>query len=455
MSDELSIIIKGGTVVTSQGMSRSDVGISGEKVVKIAPEIDEGTGGKVIDATNRYVLPGLIDPHTHPVYVDDMGGLSVTAAFGGMTTLIHYAYIKPGMELMPTLQKFRDDGSEKSVLDFGLHLGLFDVENQIADLPAAIKFGATSFKVFLTYAKLKWMTDDYWLTAVMDVAAQERCLAMVHAENGLATDYLEDKFNREGADPLEKFTAVRPDVLEAEAVNRALSLAHVMGSALYIVHNSAGACLEPLRRAREKGWPVIGETCPQYLTLTHDDTTKRYGAQAKVGPPLRTKEDNEDLWGGLADGTLQTVGSDHAPKPKKVDDDFFKAPYGAPQTETSFRMIYHEGVNGGRITLPRLVEVMSENPARVFGFYPQKGTIQVGSDADIVVFDPNRRQVISASNQHSNVDFTLYEGREVVGVPVLTMQRGRVIIDGDELVAKPGQGQFLPTSTSHLYDEIV
>jgi len=454
MNESLNILIKGGVVVTAMGMQRADVGISGEKVTEIALEIDEKRARRVIDASNKYVLPGVIDPHTHPVYMDDMGGTSITAAFGGVTTLIHYAYVKPNMEVMPTVKKFHDDGLSKSVLDFALHLGLFDVKNQIQDLPAAFKFGVTSFKVFLTYAKLAWMTDDYWMTAVMDVAAQEKGLAMVHAENGLATDYLEDKYNREGANPLEKFMAVRPDLLEAEALNRAMSIAQVMGCVLYVVHNSAGACLEPLRRAQQWGWKVIGETCPQYLTLTHDETTVKFGAQAKVGPPLRTKVDNEALWGGLADNSLQVVGSDHAPKPKKVDDDFFAAQYGAPQTETNLRMIYHEGVNGGRITLPRMVEVMCENPAKIFGLYPRKGTIKVGSDADIVVFDPTRKQVISASNQHSNVGFTLYEGREVMGVPLLTMQRGEVIVEGHQLVAKPGRARYLPTNTSHLYEKL-
>ena len=341
--------------------------------------------------------------------MDDEGGLSLTAAFGGVTSVIHYAYVKPGMEVMPTLRQFKENGISKSYLDFGLHLGLFDVQNQIKDLPEAFNFGATSFKVFMSYAKLKWMTDDYWMTAVMDVAAQEKGLVMIHAENGLATDYLEDKFLREGRSPIESFAAMRPSLLEAEAINRAMMISQVMGSVLYVVHNSAAECLEPISRAQENGWKVIGETCPQYLTLTEKTTLTRK-AQAKIGPPLRTFDDNEALWYGLANGILDTVGSDHAPKPKKVDDDFFDAPYGSPQTETMLTVMYHHGVNGGRITLPRLVEVMSENNAKTFGWFPQKGIIAEGSDADIVLFDPTIPHVITKETQHSNVGFTNYEG---------------------------------------------
>jgi dihydropyrimidinase len=452
VSNEFDIVIAGGMLVTGSGMLRADLAIRGEQVAEIAPGIDPGRAGRVIDATGKIVLPGLIDVHTHPVYLDDLGGLSVTAAHGGVTTLIHYAYARPGMQLLDTLHKFCAEGLSKSVLDFALHGGLFDVEHQLADVPAAFREGITSFKVFMTYAKLKWMTDDYWMTALMDVVAGERGLVAVHAENGLATDYLEDKFLREGRSPLETFTAMRPDLLEAEALNRAMSLAHVMGCPLYVPHNSAAACLEPLRRARAWGWRVYGETCPQYLTLTHAETTLKVGPLAKIGPPLRTTSDCEALWEGLVDGTLLTVASDHAPKAKKATDDFFDAPYGSPQIETMLAIMYHEGVNRGRISLPRLAQVMCETPARLFGLYPKKGTLAVGSDADLVIFDPTARHTITAATQHSGAGYTLYEGREVTGKPVLTMQRGAVVVEHGQLVGIPGRAHFLRTDTSHLYD---
>jgi dihydropyrimidinase len=295
------------------------------------------------------------------------------------------------------------------------------------------------------------MTDDYWMTALMDVMAHERGLSMVHAENGLATDYLEDKYNREGRSPVDTFTDVRPDLLEAEAFNRAMLVAQVMGSALYVVHNSAAACLEPLRRAQQNGWKVWGETCPQYLSLTKE-TTKKFKAQAKIGPPLRTEADNEALWQGLADGTLCTVASDSAPKSKNIDDDFFAAPYGAPSIETMLRVVYHEGVNKGRITLPRLVDVLCATPAKIFGLYPKKGCLQKGSDADVVLFDPTREETISAANLHSGSGYTLYEGKQIMGAATLVMQRGNVIVEEGKLIGKPGGARFMPTNTSHLYD---
>lgn len=450
MGDTFNTLIKNGLVVDGGKVSRVDLGIRLGKVAKLTPNIPNTQATQVIDAEGKYVLPGIIDPHCHPVYVDNLRDSSITAAYGGVTTIIHYAYAKPGMQIIPTIKQFRDDGESNSLLDFALHVGLFDVKNQIGEIPAAFDQGVTSFKLFMTYAKLQWMTDDYWMTAVMDVLAKMKGLAMVHAENGLATDYLEDKFLREGASPVATFTAMRPDILEAEAVNRAMAIAQVMGCALYIVHNSAAACIEPLQRGRAKGWRVIGETCPHFLTLT-DRTTARLKAQAKIGPPMRTVEDNEALWQGLANNTLQTVGSDHAPKPKNIDDDFFNAPYGAPQLETMLPVIYDMGVNGGHLTLPRLVQVMSENPARVFGLYPQKGALKVGSDADLVLYDPDYRWTISAKNQHSKVGYTLFEGMEVLGKPVMTMQRGQVIINGDQMMGKAGEGLFLPTQTAHLY----
>jgi dihydropyrimidinase len=453
MNEELSMIVKGGTVATAAGMVRADIGISGERIAVIAPDLDIRRSRRVIDATGKLVLPGLVDVHTHPVYADDMGGISVTAACGGVTTMIHYAYAKPGMKLGETIRRFRDEGCDKSLLDFALHGGLFDVENQLEEVPAAFVQGVTSFKVFMTYAKLRWMTDDYWLTALLDVVGQEQGLVAVHAENGLATDYLEDKYLREGASPAETFTKMRPDVLEAEAVNRAMSIAHVMKCALYVPHVSAAACLEPLRQAHRRGWSVYGETCPQYLALT-DETTRRFGPQAKIGPPLRTQEDIGALWWGLADGTLCVIGSDHAPKPKKPTDDFFAAPYGSPQLETMLPVVYDAGVNSGKMSVPQMVKAMCETPARLFGLYPAKGDLQVGSDADLVVFDPTFRHTLRAETQHSGAGFSLYEGREVTGIPVLTMQRGRVIVENGNVVTKPGIGRFLPTHTAHLYGDL-
>jgi dihydropyrimidinase len=444
-------VISGGLLVTAADAAPADLLVRAGKVHDIAARISPTRGQRAFDATGMLVLPGLVDGHVHPIYADNPLDTSVSAAFGGVTTLIHFAYAKPGQGVMASLDQLRREATTGSVLDFGLHAGLFDVEHQLEEVPSAMKAGTTSFKVFLTYAKLGWMTDDYWLTALMDTVAAQQGLVMVHAENGLATDYLEDKYTKLGRAGVETFAAIRPDILEAEAVNRAIAISHVTDCALYVVHVSAAECLEPIERARARGWRVYAETCPQYLVLS-EEVTYRHGARAKIGPPLRTPQDGEALWKALAAGVLSTIGSDHAPKQKAPEDDFSKAAFGAPQIETMLPVVYHWGVNGRRLTLPRLVDVMCETPAKVFGLYPQKGALQIGSDADLVVFDPSRKHTISAHTQHSRAGFTLYEGLEVLGEPVLVMQRGEVIIREGTLSANPGRARFLPTRTAHLYD---
>jgi dihydropyrimidinase len=446
MASSYDVVIQGGIVVTGQGMTRADVGIQGEAVAAVSEGLPLEGAGQVVDAAGRFLLPGVVDVHTHPVYLDDIHQTSVSAAFGGTTTCIHYAYARPGMKVLETLERFRDDGLQNSLTDFGLHAGLFDVANQIGELPRAFDLGVTSFKVFMTYAKINWMTDDYWLMALLDLMGQSGGMVAVHAENGLATDYLQDKYEGLGMSALEVFVRTRPAVLEAEAINRAIAMARVAGCALYVPHVSTVQALDPIRRARDEGQVVYAETCPQYLTLTEEMLRLR-GPQAKIGPPLRSAEENEGLWESVRDGTMDTLASDHAPKPKEVDDDFFQAAYGSPQVETLLAVTHNAGVNGGVIGLPRLVQLLSDTPARIFGYYPQKGTIAVGSDADIVMFDPSERWTIQHGNQHSQANYTLYEGQECLGRPVWVMQRGRVLVEDGQLVGNPGQARYLPTQS--------
>ena len=438
-------LIKGGRVVRGVGVSVEDVAIKGEVIARLASDIDPKEATETIDASGKLIFPGILDVHTHPVYVDDLGGTSVTAAFGGITTLIHYAYARPGMKLTETVQRFKEEGLQKSLLDFGLHGGIFDAPNQVKEIPETMKMGVTSFKFFMTYAKLKWMTDDYYLAAAMDLLAQNGGLAIVHAESGLAIDYLEDKHLKMEGDQRDVFMITHPDSLEAEAIFRAISIAEVVSCPLYVAHVTAAKAISPLRRAREQGLPVHAETCPQYLTLT-DDEVRAKGPLAKIGPPLRTRDDNDALWEAIREGIIDVIASDHAPKNKRTDDDFFKAPFGSPSTETLLTVSHDEGVNRGRIDICCLARVLSENPARIFGLYPKKGAIQEGSDADLTLFDPSLGLVISQETQHSNAPYTLYEGRACLGTPILTMQRGRVILDRDRLLIEPGSAQFLSIS---------
>lgn len=443
-------LIRGGLVVTGDGVRKADLAISGEKIATIQTEIPQEEARQVFDASGKYVLPGIIDAHAHPVYEDKVMETARAAAYGGTTFMIFYAYIKPGQPVLDTIKWFRDEGLEKSVLDFGLHAGFFDAPNQVPLIPKMFSLGVTSAKIFMAYAKLKWMTDDYWLMAAADILASEGGLLMVHAENGLANDYLEDKLLvKEGRPQQEVFLQTNPDILEAEAVNRACRIAQVAGCPIYIVHNSAGKSMPVIKRIKEEGHRVYAETCPQYLCL-NDEVYSKFGALAKVGPPIRKESDRLALWTGIQQGIIDTIGSDHAAKAKKIDDDFFKAPYGSPECETMLTLIYDEGVNTGRISLTRLVKLMCENPAKIFGLYPQKGTIKVGSDADIVVFDPTIRHTLKHENQHSTVGYTLYNGRECLGKPIFSMQRGRELLKDGELQLKPGSSRYYPTRAGQV-----
>lgn len=445
MEKEFDFLLYGALLVTGDGFLRSDIAIRDEKIAALEPEPVPHRAREVVDARGKFILPGIIDVHTHPLYEDDFETTSLTAAWGGTTTLIHYAYAFHDQHVVEAIEKAISEGSGASYLDFGLHVGLFEVEKQYRQIPEAFHLGVRTFKMFMTYAKLGRMTSDYYLSAAMDLIAMHGGMAMVHAENGLATDYLEDKFNSEGVPAIEAFTRMRPAALEAEAINRAIAIAEITGCQIYIPHLSAGRGLEPIVRARNAGQRVFAETCPQYLLLTERDLFK-WGPLAKIGPPLRTPRDNEALWRGLADGTIDVVASDHAPKAKRREDDFFEAAYGSPQAETLFPLLYDAGVNGGRISLPRLVQLLSETPARIFGLYPRKGSLQIGSDADLVVVDPTVRHILSGKTQHSKAGYTLYEGRECLGRPWMTFQRGRIVLNQDRLMARPGDGRFIRLS---------
>jgi dihydropyrimidinase len=449
MPKKFEVLIRGGLIVTGSGVRKADVGIRGEKIVAVKPGLSEKEASQVIDASGKYVMPGVIDVHVHPVYEDNMGGLSLAAAHGGTTTLMHFAYAKPGMKLIDTIKQFQEEGLQKSYLDFGIHGTLFDPSSQIEEIPKAFDLGVSSFKMFMTYAKLKWMTDDYHLTAAMDMIAGCGGLAMVHAENGLVTDYLEDRSLKRGEDQKKVFLKTRPDLLEAEAVFRALTIASITRCPLYIVHLSTAKGVIPIQQARTEGQHIYVETCPQYLTMT-DAKLQKLGPLAKIGPPLRTDKDRLALWKAIQKDIIDVVASDHAPKAKRIEDPFFEAPYGSPQAETMLTVTYDEGVKRGRIKPSKLVRLFSENPARIFGLYPKKGVIQKGSDADVVIFDPNHVHTIRHETQHSGAPYTVYEGRRCVGKSVLTMQRGKILVEDGETKGKPGEGRFLATKITKV-----
>jgi dihydropyrimidinase len=441
---KFDLLLTGGTVVTGQGIQRADVGVSGGQLAAIGPELPRDAAREIVDASGKYILPGAIDVHVHPVYLDSVEHCSALAAYAGTTTVIHFAYARTGESLLEKVGEMKADGLANSRLDFGLHGGMFEAPRQVPEIPEVMDLGVRSFKFFLTYLKQGWYTDDYQLIKGMDILADKGGLAMVHAENGGAIDYLEDKYLTGPGASASYFNASRPAVLEDEAVYRSIRLAEIVDCPLYIAHVTSARAVDLIRREQAAGRRIYAETCPQYLTLTQEIIEER-GALAKIGPPIRSAADRSALWAGLADGTLQAVSSDHAAKAKDVDGDFIEQGFGSPQMETLLPLVYDGGVNRGRISLVRMVQVLSENPARIFGLYPRKGTLAVGSDADLVVFDPNRQFTIRAENQHSKAGYTLYEGRQVLGWPEMSFQRGQRVLWQGKVVAEPGGAQFLPT----------
>lgn len=445
MTPEYELIIHGGLLVTGKGIQKADIAVEDGKITAIHPSLEGAIARKMVNASGKYVLPGIIDVHVHPVYLDDVEACSKCAAYGGTTTLLHFAYGRRGESLYTQVCKMQEEADRRSLLDFGLHGGMFDASIQVLEIPQIMQLGVRTFKFFLTYLKQGWYTDDYQLCKAMDLLAEQGGMAMVHAENGGGIDYLEDKYLKGPNASAKYFNQSRPAAFEEEAIFRSIRLAEVMHCPLYIPHVTSARALRPIRHAHAEGLPVFSETCPQYLSLTEDIIQQR-GALAKIGPPIRSLADQNALWNALRDGTLQVVASDHAPKAKDEQGDFLEQGFGSPQIETLLPIVYQHGVNDGKLGLVRLVQVMCENPARIFGLYPLKGTLEVGSDADIVIMDPSKEVTITNDMQHSHVGYTLYEGKKVLGWPEMSFQRGKTILENGEIYAAPGQGKFLPTS---------
>ncbi len=445
MSRKVDTIIKNGLVVSSEQMALADIAIGDGVIQELADNLGPFPGAEIIEASGKYVLPGVIDVHVHfagPNHVDDFHALSRTAAWGGTTTIIPFLFINQGSGIVDTLQQAIDEYEDGSFIDFSFHPCMLDTRNQLDQIPEAFKLGATSFKMVMTYAREGQMTPDDVLLEAMGHIADGGGVAMVHCENGVVIDYLQEQCRNNGLVGADDWAATQPIILETEAMNRAIAIASMCDCPLYIPHVSTGAALWPVVRAWDEGQTVYAETCPSYLLLTHQEVVTR-GDVAKVGPPLRSDEDREWLWEAVAEGLIDVVATDHVAKDKKGSKDVLNAPFGAPGAETLLTVMHDEGINGGRITLTRLVELLCENPARIFGLYPRKGTLQVGSDADIVIVDPLVKKTLTHKTQHTNATYTLYEGRECLGAPVLSLQRGNVVFDGSELRAQPGQGQYL------------
>jgi dihydropyrimidinase len=453
----MSVLIKGGRMVTAADDHVADIYVEDETVTLIGESLDQ-QADKVIDATGKYVLPGGVDPHTHldmpfggTVTIDDVESGQISAAFGGTTTHVDFIIQPPGKSFFEAFDEWKAKANGKQVIDMGYHMAVTDLKEggtleELATLPDQ---GITSYKLFMAY-KGALMVDDETLFRVMQVAAETGALVMVHAENGDAIDVLVKEALAEGKTEPKFHALTRPPETEGEATNRAIQLARVAGCKLYVVHVSCQESVEPIELAREKGWDVWGETCTQYFFIDQSylERPDFEGAKYVYTPPPRAKENHEVLWRAVENDVLSVISTDHCAflwdgQKTLGKDDFSKIPNGAPGLENRLQMIHEFGVRAGRISLNRMVELLSTNPAKYFGLYPRKGTIAVGSDADLVVFDPERKVTISAATHHSKSDYNLFEGTEVTGAPQVVLLRGRVLVESDELVGQPGVGEFI------------
>ena len=450
-------IIKNGVVVTAADTYEADIEISEGIITQIGKNLDE-EDAEVIDAKGTYIFPGGIDPHTHldmpfggTVTKDDFESGTKAAAFGGTTTIIDFCLTSKGVPLKEAVKTWHEKSVDKAVIDYGFHLQIVEMTDSVlTELPVISREeGITSFKVFMAY-KNQFQADDETLYKTLIAGKELGALVMVHAENGDVIDYLVKKALAEGNTEPIFHALTRPPEVEGEATGRAATLTGLADSQLYVVHVSCAEAARKIAEARSNGITIWGETCPQYLVLdqTYLEKENFEGAKYVWSPPLREKWNQEVLWNALKAGQLQTIGSDQCSfdfngQKDLGKDDFSKIPNGGPLIEDRFSILYSEGVDKGRITLNQFVDMISTRAAKLFGLYPKKGTIAVGTDADLVLFDPKVERVISAKTHHMAVDYNPFEGMNVKGEPISVLSRGEFVIKDKQFVGKPGAGQYI------------
>ena len=454
---EFDLVIRGGTVATAYDTFRADVGIRDGRIVALAEGLE--TGGEVIDASGKLVLPGGIEAHCHIEQESGMGLMpaddyrsgSISAAFGGNSCFVPFAGQRRGMTIAETVALYDSRAAPKSVIDYSYHLIVTD-PTELAlttELPEAFARGITSFKVFMTYDQAK--IDDGQFLDILAVAKAHGALTMVHAENDAMIEWISRRLLDAGHTEPRYHAVSHPALAEEEAIHRAISLARLVDAPLLVVHVSTPGGAKLVRDARRSGAKVFGETCPQYLFLTRDDLDRpgREGAKFICSPPLRDRATQEALWGHVQSGTFSLVSSDHAPYRFDQSGKFHAGPdasfrqiaNGMPGIEMRLPLLFSEGVNKGRITLNQFVALSATNAARIYGMYPAKGAIAIGSDADIAIWDAGEVRI--AGEMHDAMDYNPYLGFEVTGWPVTVLNRGNRIVDGGKLCASPGDGRFV------------
>jgi dihydropyrimidinase len=462
---DFDVIIRGGTVATASDTFEADIGIAGGKIAALGASL--GQADRIVDAKGKLVLPGGIDSHVHIaqpsgpgiVMADDFESGTRSAAFGGNTLVMPFCMQRKGQSLRQALNDYHALAHGKCLVDVSFHLIISDPKPQVLgqELPALVDDGYTSFKVFMTYQDLA--LSDLQLLEVFATARETGALVMVHAENYDAIRFLTERLERAGKTAPRFHATSRPIPVEREATHRAISLAEIVDVPIMIVHVSNGEAMEQIRWAQGRGLKVFGETCPQYLVLTEMDMEglNMEGAKYVCSPPPRDRASQMACWNGLETGVFQVFSSDHCPF--RYDDvegklrpegrtSFKWVPNGIPGVETRLPILFSEGVVKGRISLNQFVALTSTNHAKMYGLHPRKGTIAVGTDADIAIWDPARKTKITASALHQGADYTPYEGIEVTGWPVSTIVRGRIVVEDGRLVGKPGSGAYIERARS-------
>ena len=455
----MSILIRNGRVVTAADDYRADVFVEGETVAMIGRDL-QVAADRTVDATGRLVLPGGVDPHTHmempfgdTTSSDTFETGTRAAAFGGTTSIVDFAVQTRGTSTIEGLDSWHAKAEGSAAIDYAFHMIVTDLpEERVPELRLLADEGVTSYKLFMAYPGVL-LTDDATIFRAMRNAGEDGTLVCMHAENGVVIDELIRTALAAGHIEPKYHALTRPTRLEGEGVHRALAIAEVARAPVYIVHLSCHDALTELRRAQERGVMAHAETCPQYLLLDQSayDEPGFDGAKYVMTPPLREKWNQEELWRGLRCKDLDVISTDHCPfclreQKEMGQGDFSRIPNGGPGVENRMSLIYHHGVNAGRIDVHRFVELTSTAPARIFGMFPRKGTIAIGSDADMVIFDPEREVTISADDpetHHMNVDYSAYEGFRVRGYTETVLSRGRVVVDNGEYVGRPGDGGFI------------
>jgi dihydropyrimidinase len=459
---DYDLIVRGGTLATASDTFAADVAVKDGVITALGRDLGEAT--RVIDAQGLLVLPGGVDAHchieqessSHIMTADDFYSASVSAAFGGTTTILPFAAQHKGQSLREVVTRARERADAKTVIDYALHLIVSDPNEQVMgqELPGLIMDGYCSFKVYMTYAALK--IDDRQMLDVLALARQHGAMTMVHAENDDVISWISERLLARGY-VAPKYPAIsHPQIAEAEASQRAIDLARLIDAPLLIVHVSAPEAARAILEARGQGLEIYGETCPQYLFLSAEDLDREgmEGAKFCCSPPPRDKAAQEAIWRGLKNGTFQVFSSDHAPYrfdetgklaagPKAT---FRQIANGLPGLETRLALLFSEGVGKGRLTLNEFVALTATNPAKIYGLHPRKGTLAVGADADLALWDPTWERTITAAMLHDQAGYTPYEGRRITGWPRAVISRGRVVVEDERLNAERGSGRFLERS---------